>query len=193
MIQKNFFTTVAMVSTVLLLFISGCGTQQASGTPLGHHPKNQEQYDFNPNLFKWEVDNGEGLRIHVDNQYIYLQFDHTEAGDKITNIQFIIDIDNNHTTGNAQENGADYIVENGYLYQSKSRDLWDWKEIGKVKSTVESLIDIVQLEKQALHYSGGIFTVNAEALDDKWQPVLYSPSAQDENGAHLKTIYIPVN
>ena len=192
MMRRNFFTAF-VTATVLLFLMNGCGTQPATGTPLGHHPKNLGQYDFNPDLLNWEVDNSEGLRMHTDSRLIYLQFDHTAAGEKIKNIQFIIDIDNNHTTGNAQENGADYIVENGYLYQSKSRDTWDWKEIGKVKSTVEGLVDTIQLEKQALSYSGGAFAVNAEALDDKWQPVLYSPSAQDANGIHLKTVYTAVN
>ncbi len=175
----------------LAAFFIGCGDDVTNATPLGHHAKISQQHDFDPALLNWEVDNSEGLHIHTDNRFIYLQFDHTAAGEKIKNIQFIIDIDNNHTTGNAQENGADYIVENGYLYQSKSRDTWDWKEIGKVKSSVEGLVDTVQLEKQALSYSGGAFAVNAEALDDKWQPVLYSPSAQDANGMHLKTLYTP--
>lgn len=176
---------------VLAAFFIGCGDDVAETTPLGHHTKISQQHDFDPELLNWELDNGKGLRIHTDSQYIYLQFDHTAAGEQIKNIQFIIDIDNNHTTGNVQENGADYIVENGYLYQSKSRDAWDWKEIGKVKSTVEGLIDTVQLQKQALSYIGGAFSVNAEALDDRWQPVLYSPSAQDANGIHLKTVYTP--
>ena len=176
---------------MLATLIAACGDNGRKATPLGHHIKPLQQEDFDATALNWEVDNGEGLHMHTDSRFIYLQFDHTAAGEKIKNIQFIIDIDNNHTTGNAQENGADYIVENGYLYQSKSRDTWDWKEIGKVKSSVEGLVDTVQLEKQSLSYSGGAFAVNAEALDDKWQPVLYSPSAQDANGMHLKTLYTP--
>lgn len=175
---------------VFAAFVSGCGDSSDKATPLGHHPKISQQ-DFDVSSLTWEVDNGEGLRIHTDSQYIYMQFDHASAGESIKNIQFIIDIDKNQNTGNAQENGADYIVENGYLYQSKNRDTWDWKEIGKVKSTVEGLIDTIQLEKRALSYTQGAFSVNAEALNDTWQPVLYSPSTQDKDGIHLKTIYTP--
>lgn len=193
MMQKKFLTTF-VTTTMFLILMGGCGSEpkpKPVGTPLGHHPKDPEQYDFTPDPIEWEVDNKEGLRIHTDDEYIYLQFDHTAAGDEIENIQFIIDIDNDHSTGNAHENGADYIVENGYLYRAKNRDLWDWEELGTVDCAVDGLVDTVKLEKEALSYDGGAFSVNAEALNDNWRPVIYSPSGEDENDMHLKTVYTP--
>ncbi|RUM64503.1 MAG: hypothetical protein DSZ05_07440 [Sulfurospirillum sp.] len=182
---------VAVSTAFVMTIMSGCGTETKKGTPLAHHVKDSGEHNVNTASLDWEVDNGEGLRIHTDVENIYMQFDHSAAGQGIKNIQFIIDIDNNSSTGNAEEKGADFIVENGYLYASQKRDLWDWKEIGKVKSSVEDLTDTIEIPKSLLHYSHGPFGVLAEALDDKWQPVLYSPSSVDENKVHTKTVYIP--
>ena len=173
-----------------LIWLTGCGSTQ-QGTPLGHHPKDLKQYDFDPSKRLWEVDNGEGLRISVDERYLYLQFDYSALESDAENIQFIIDIDNNTSTGNAMENGADYIVENGYLYRSKKRDLWDWNELGKVEAAIDEGIDTVRIPLDMLENRQRVFGVNAELLNDTWKPVLYSPSATDAKGYHLKTLYRP--
>ncbi len=188
-IKKIGFSVVVAAATALLF--TACGeTGTTQGTPLAHHKKVIEK-GFDPVAIPWRVDNGEGLRIYMDNDYIYLQFDHTAAGEAMKNIQFIIDIDNNSSTGNRVENGADYIVENGYLYQSLQRDVWDWYEIGKVESSIDALVDTVRIKRTKLQNMHENFGVGAQALNDKWEPVLYSPSMQDEEGNHLKTTYIP--
>jgi len=187
--KKNLFKL--LLSIVVAVSHIGCGESGSSTQSLGHHPKNTKQSDFDPSLLNWEVDNGSGLKILVENNYIYLQFDHTQETTFTKNIQFIIDIDNNITTGNSAENGADYIVENGYLYKSISRDQWSWKEIGKIQSNISGLVDTVRLDIPQLENKGTIFSVNAEVLNDKWEPVLYSPDGIDENGNHKKTVYRP--
>jgi hypothetical protein len=178
--------------TSILLLLSGCG-QTEQGTPLGHHPKDLQQMDFDIDRLSWRVDNGEGLRMSIEGDYLYLQFDHSAGESDAQNIQFIIDVDNNTSTGNAVENGADYIVENGYLYRSQKRDLWDWKEVGKMEAAVdvENHIDCVRIPLTMLENMQPRFGVNAELLNSSWKPVLYSPSATDANGNHLKTHYLP--
>lgn len=187
--KKNLFKL--LISIVFTVSFIGCGEDGNSTQSLGHHPKDTKQSDFDPTLLNWEVDNNDGLRIHVDNSYIYMQFDHSKETTFTKNIQFLIDIDNNTTTGNKVENGADYIVENGYLYKSLSRDKWNWKEIGKTKSDIDGLVDTIKIDISKLENKGTIFSVNAEVLNDKWEPVLYSPAEVDENGNHKKTVYIP--
>ncbi len=187
---KKIFTAISLAFGIGMAVV-GCGTDAKQPTPLAHHAKNPEQLDFDPSSVNWETDNGEGLKLHLEDTYLYMQFDHTKAGSAIHNIQFIIDIDNNTSTGNALENGADYIVENGYLYQSLDRDKWDWYEIGKVESAVSGLVDTVRVKLKKFENMQRTFGVSAQALDQNWKPVYYSPSAVDEMGNHLKTIYRP--
>ena len=179
--------TMWISGVVGLLLFAGCGSSDST-TPLAHHDKELNNA-FDPSVVVWQVDNNEGLRINEESEYIYLQFDHSASQSDAQNVQFIIDIDNNTSTGNMTENGADYIVENGYLYQSKSRTRWDWQELGKMDSAVEGNVDTVRIPLSMLENKRDVFAVNAELLDDRWQPVLYSPSAIDENGNHKKTRY----
>jgi hypothetical protein len=175
-----------------MLLWSGCAAPKEQGTPLGHHPQNKQQRDFDPSGINWEVDNGEGLRMHLEGGWLYLQFDYRKADlEKSRYIQFIIDSDANSSTGNAVENGADYIVENGYLYHAKQRDLWDWEEMGKVGAVVEEGIETVRIAVSAFGRLASRFRVNAEVLNAKFTPILYSPDAIDGEGNHLKTVYIP--
>jgi len=179
-------------SLLLTLFLFyGCNSA-TEGTPLAHHQRNPALNEFNADAIAWHTDNGEGLRMYMDDQYLYLQFDHSSiSAEESKYIQFIIDSDNNVSTGNlTTENGADYIVENGYLYRAKRPDQWDWEEIGKVDSVVEPQRDTVRIEKSMLAPLSENFCVNAEVLNAKLEPILYSPDTKDANGNHLKTHYL---
>ena len=191
--QRNFkYYTLGLI-TPLLLFCSGCGVAQ-TGRPLGHHAKDATNRAFAPESVTWQVDNGEGLKMSREEGYLYLQFDHSQIDTaNYPNTQFIIDVDDNTSTGNRQENGAEYIVENGYLYHAGKPDIWDWEEIGKVESAVDANIDTVRIPLDNLAGIRPTFSVNAEQLNKKWKPVLYSPSQIDAVGNHLKTRYLPDN
>jgi hypothetical protein len=179
--QKNILSTLLL--TTLIFTFYGCGDAGASGQQIGYHDKNLQQHDFNASIISWEVDNQEGLKIHLDDTYLYLQFTHNNAA---KNIQFFLDIDNNPKTGNLTEDGADYVVENGYLYKAMDPKVWDWKELGAVKSSLQvGVSDTIAIELSKLEGKTPIFRANAQALGDNWIPVLYSPSG------YQKTTYTP--
>ncbi len=186
--QRVFFTLSA------LLFLSACGTGGPEGTPLAHHPKEQSSQQIDTSALSWGADNGEGLKISVDEGYLYMQFDYSSEQSDAKNVQFIIEIDDNTSTGNrTEENGADYIVENGYLYRSKSADIWDWEELGKVEMATGNRVDTVRIDLNKLHNRAACISVNAELLGDDWKPVYYSPSGTDSEGNHKKTRYCPAS
>lgn len=177
--------------TLILTLGGGCAAPDNT-TPLAHHAKNLSQHDFDAASISWDVDNGEGLRMHADAEWVYMQFSYS-VGEEGKYIQFIIDSDDNTATGNRVENGADYIVENGYLYRSKQRDAWDWEELGKVDSVTEEGRDTVRIRKSDMPGLSPHFSVNAEVLNARLKPILYSPEAMDAEGNHLKTRYTTAN
>ncbi len=178
-----------------LLFLSACGSGGPEGTPLAHHPKEQSSQQIDTSLLsQLGKENGEGLKILVDGGYLYMQFDYSGVQSDAKNVQFIIDIDDNTSTGNrTEENGADYIVENGYLYRSKSADIWDWEELGKVEMATDNRVDTVRIDLDKLPNRAACISVNAELLGDDWKPVYYSPSGTDADGNHKKTRYCPAS
>ncbi len=59
--------------------------------------------------------------------------------DNVKHLQFFINTDNNASTGFTGANGwhvigADYLIEDGILFQSLSNTAWKWKSLGKIKS-----------------------------------------------------------
>ncbi len=97
---------------------------------IGKFQRDVLQNDFDIASIAWEYDSLEGLKMHVDSAALYLQFTHNSTA---PNIQFFLDIDDNAQSGNHDEAGADYMVENGYLYESTKINDWGWKEIGACK------------------------------------------------------------
>ena len=182
----------SLVAAVLLLAglgFTGCGGNSADKkksmalhmTPdkqgpvahIGNYSRGIDKVDFDPDQIEWEYDNLEGLKIHVDEKMLYLYFTHNISTE---NIQFIIDADNNPSTGNLEENGADYIVENGYIYQSSDPDSWSWKELGAVQSVVKNgKSDAVAIDLSYLKNKSVVFKVSAQALDENWVPKVMSP------------------
>ena len=140
---------------------------------IGKYGRAAEQNDFNPDDIEWEYDNHEGLRIHVGDDKLYLDFIYNKS---VPNIQFFIDIDNNLNTGNHDEGGADYLIENGYLYRSTASDAWKWEELGAVKTYSEQdKRYAVAINRSLLDNLGATFGVNAQALNDSWHPEVMSP------------------
>ncbi|MNO03001.1 hypothetical protein D3C81_2235890 [compost metagenome] len=58
---------------------------------------------------------------------------------------------------------------------------------------MDANIDTVRIPLENLAGIRPTFSVNAEQLNKKWKPVLYSPSQIDATGNHLKTRYLPDN
>ncbi len=141
---------------------------------IGMYVRKVGKKDFDPSKIEWEYDNLEGLRVHVGETKLYLQFTHNSHAQ---NIQFFLDADNSAKTGNADEGGADYMVENGVLYVSKSRDTWNWEEIGEVSSVIEAgKSDTIAIPLNLLQNRSVVFKVSAQALDNAWVPEVMSPT-----------------
>ncbi len=140
---------------------------------IGKYRRDLQDNDFDLNSIDWEYDNLEGLKIHVDEKYLYLQFTHNSTA---INIQFFIDIDDNPHTGNQSENGADYMVENGHLYESTDINSWKWKSIGDVRSVIKvGQSDAIAIKLSDLKNRSVIFKANAQALNESWSPFVMSP------------------
>ena len=59
--------------------------------------------------------------------------------DNVKHLQFFINTDNNISTGFTGTNGwhvsgADYLIEDGELFESQSNSSWKWKSLGKIQS-----------------------------------------------------------
>jgi hypothetical protein len=175
-----------LTATIIASTFTACGENststiaphmtQKSTSPVQHigkYGRAVEENDFDVAAIEWEYDNHEGLKIHLDSTSLYLQFTHDSQAE---NIQFFLDIDDNALTGNSTEGGADYMVENGYLYEATSANDWGWKEIGKVKSVVEAgKVDTVALSLKELKNKNVLFKANAQALNADWTPIQLSP------------------
>ncbi len=140
---------------------------------IGHYSRNLQDNDFDLSSVDWEYDNLEGLKIHVDQEYLYLKFTHNSLS---SNIQFFLDIDDNPHTGNRSEGGADYMVENGHLYESTDINSWGWKSIGAVKSVIKvGQSDSIAIKLSELKNKSIVFKANAQALNENWSPSVMSP------------------
>ncbi len=185
--RKYLHTTIVAAITTVGFGLSGCGGTSTTTTMaqhmrqdnskavpyIGKYQRAVVQNDFDVAAIDWEYDNLEGLKIHVASDALYLQFVHNSAA---PNIQFFLDIDDNAQSGNRDEGGADYMVENGYLYASTSINDWGWKEIGPVKSVIDDgRSDTIMIDTGKLKNRSVVFKVNAQALNASWHPEVSSP------------------
>ena len=168
-----------MKKTILMTFMSlfvllGCGKEATLGAhPEFTHERNLYAHDFDADAIAWEFDNHEGLKVHKSANDLYLQFVHHST---LPNVQFFLDVDNDEKTGVPIERGADYMIENGWLYEATSENKWGWKEVAQVKMHVEKDIkDTVKVPLSLLSHRSGIYKIHTQALDDTWEPKVYSP------------------
>jgi hypothetical protein len=113
------------------------------------------------------------LKIHQSSDTLYLQFTHNT---QVPNIQFFLDSDDDPKSGSQGEGGADYMVENGYLYKATSNNAWGWSEIAAVKSVIDSgKSDTIAIKLSDLKNRSVVFKANAQALDESWIPQKMSP------------------
>ena len=140
---------------------------------IGKYVRAIQQNDFDVNAIDWEYDNLEGLKIHQGANTLYLQFTHNTQA---PNIQFFLDSDDNAKSGSHEEGGADYMIENGYLYEATSDNDWGWKEISVVKSVIDSgKSDTIAIKLSDIKNKNVVFKANAQALDASWIPQKFSP------------------
>ncbi len=168
---KGIYLTMALAVSIGLV---GCGDDVKQD--YSHHSKkeNQKQSNSTAGDITWEYDNKENLKVHVDNDFIYMRYDHKSVE---PNSQFFLDIDNNQATGVQKEEGADYMVENGWLFEAVDDKEYGWKEVQEVESTVVmGGYDVVKIPIDLLKNKVDTFRVNAQVLDDTWEPVLYTPA-----------------
>ena len=165
---------MTLMSLFLLVGFSACGKEAAAGA----HPEFTQQrdmsaHDFDSATIGWEFDNHEGLKIHKTQSDLYLQFTHDSA---LPNVQFFLDVDNDEDTGVPIERGADYMVENGWLYVSTKENTWGWKELIKVPCAIqEGVSDTVKISLSSLQNRSTIFRVHTQSLTYDWTPKVFSP------------------
>jgi len=182
MTKKIYFMAMALVLSVGFI---ACG--DGDKKDYDHHKKvdnKKQKSDLEVDkAIVWEYDNSEGLKVHLDDTYIYLRYEHKSME---PNTQFFLDIDNNQETGVKIEEGADYMVENGWLFESVDDNSYGWKEMTEIDSTViMGEYDIIKVPLNILKNKVENFRVNSQVLDDTWNPQSSSPSKLTE-----KSIYI---
>ena len=175
--QKSMFLTLGLVAVLGSTFL-GCGD---SNSDIGHmktHDRNITKNDFNVDAISWEFVKAEGLKVHMDQSDLYIAFEHNSTQ---PNMQFFIDADNDAKTGHSNEGGAEYVVENGYLYAYTTENVWGWKEVRIVESSVKKdTMDAVKIPLNLLQNKSATIKVNAQALGKDWMPVVFLPSSLGE-------------
>ncbi len=181
--NKYIYKTLLLV--LLASGFSGCEKEASfGGHPEFTHERNLRQSDFDASMIAWEFDNQQGLKIHKTDTDVYLQFTHYSD---LPNVQFFLDIDNNEKTGVSLELGSDYMVENGWLYESTTENTWGWKEIASVYGDVEAGIkDTVMVPLSMLKNRNTTFKAYAESLDSAWIPKIFSPPADEDKSIYAE-------
>jgi hypothetical protein len=124
--------------------------------------------NFDENM---KLDNGENFFIAEDKDSYYMSVKHKDIA---KNIQFYIDADNNSKTGNIEEGGAEFLVENGQLYSLDTHAVWKKYADGSVSSyNAGTTIDTIKLSKRLL--TKPFFGAKAQVLDNTWIPKFSSP------------------
>ena len=163
------------VAAVLGSTFLGCGSDDGGMGHMKTHDRNITKNDFNVDVISWEFVRAEGLKVHVDQSDLYIAFEHNSTQ---PNMQFFIDADNNPQTGHNKEGGAEYVVENGYLYAYTTENVWGWKEVGIVETSVKKdKMDAVKIPLNLLQNRSITFKVNAQALNKEWMPQVYLPKS----------------
>ncbi len=162
------------ITTILSGLFLGCGDSNSGVGHMQTHDRNITKNDFNVDTISWEFEKPEGFKVHVDQSDLYIAFEHNSTQ---PNMQFFIDADNNPNTGHSKEGGVEYVVENGYLYAYTTENVWGWKEVGIVETSVKKdTMDAVKIPLNLLQNRSLTFKVNAQALGQDWIPVVYMPS-----------------
>ena len=166
-----------LVGIGIMLSFTACG-EESGGHPAKTHEKDVTQNDFDVKKISWTLDTKDGLKISETNETLYLQYTHNLA---LPNLQFFIDVDNNPKTGVKLEGGADYMVENGWLYQADPQISWGWRDLKKpIKSVIDiNKTDTVAIPRSLLKNRTEFIRVNAQVLDKKWMPQGASPRVKD--------------
>jgi len=172
--MKNSILVAASVA--LILGVTACGKEQKAGV----HPEITHDRDFGKNTLdvskiQWTHDNLQGLKIAEDNKTIYLQYEHNNT---IPSIQFFLDYDHNPSTGVAIEYGADYMVENGWLYKATSKSAWGWEDMHievnrRVEKGKKDTIAIPLKYLKNRHPKS--ILIDAQTLDYSWNPKTFTP------------------
>ncbi len=103
--------------------------------------------------------------------------------------QFYIDADNNEATGKHFENarwagfGADYIIEQGKLYQyDTNKSDWDWssyKDVISQQWKEDKKIVNLQIEKKYLNIESNRLKIGVELSDKNYDNTLFLPKIDD--------------
>ena len=129
---------------------------------------------FDPDAVAYDYDNGEGMKMAATHEGLYIDY---QASQPVENIQFFIDADNDENTGNLAAGGADYLIENGYIFASTDPQEWSWAEIGKLESAMpDDRRFSVLIGRGMLPDLKEQVGVSVRVLDKAWQPVAMSPT-----------------
>ena len=193
--MKNTFLTLLTGSVLLSsVILTGCGGVAKNDNTTAKKPQNtlrvtRDTGGIQETDWTWYVD--------IQSQYSASNFSldvNFAQGipSEVVHLQYFLDTDNNAATGfsygegSYEISGADYLIEDGDLYKSNSKNSWDWSYVGKFSqylkrhkddgkvniqiATQESLITSIVKAKQ--------INISIEPFDANWDGTYSTISTQ---------------
>ncbi len=173
--KRKFLTTGTLgLGLLIMIGLSACGGSDSGVGHMKTHDRNISKKEFDISTISWEFQKADGFKVHLGEDALYLSFEHQSTQ---PNMQFFLDVDNNPNTGLLKEGGAEYVVENGYLYEHTTENVWGWKEISMVPtSVIKDREDAVKIPLELLKNRTTTMRLNAQALDSSWMPKVFAPA-----------------
>jgi len=182
------------------IVISACGGSEEKKSPstVVKNPTTPQK------LISRRIDNysqhrTNGLSLTISNDsFLNIKVENLDASN-FAHSQFYIDVDNNEKTGDKSSDGlwdnpgADYMVEDQYLYKSTSDDdSWSWEFVTKLnKVSISDNSYKVQVPIKNLHGITPIIKVGFAQLDTYWDVVNATPKGSQMESFTLENITLP--
>lgn len=140
-----------------------------------------------------------GLSLTIsNNSFLNITVNNINSS-KFAHSQFYINVDNNEKTGDKSTDalwdnpGADYMLEDQFLYKSTANDAsWSWKFIKKLsKGSTTSNTYKVKIPISNLKRITPIIKVGFVQLDSDWNVVNATPKGSQMASYRLKNITVP--
>ena len=178
--------------------ISACGDKSTNIDP--PRVKNSTpQKLFASRIKNYSQRQTEGLALTTsDDNFLNIRVDNLDI-DTLAHSQFYIDVDNNEKTGNKNTNGlwdnpgADYMLEDKYLYKSTTNDdSWSWEYIAELDNgSIRESSYSVKIPIQYLQGITPIIKVGFAQLDSHWDVINATPKGSQMESYTLQNITVP--
>lgn len=182
----------------LSVAISACGGKASNENPPGvNHSAPQKLNASRIKSYSQKRTKGLSLTIS-DDDFLKIRVNNLDT-DELAYTQFYIDIDNNEKTGDKSTDGlwdnpgADYMLENQYLYKSTANDdSWSWEFISELDDGIIGHSTFsVEIPISKLQGIRPIIRLGFAQLDSQWDVINATPKGSRMESYKLENITVP--